>query len=159
YASVDQVPSNINAGEENSGIRLVKIPIPPASDISLRWGADHPAFRLAEVYLMLAECRLRLGDAATASELINTVRRRAFEGGNDPNPADTVNLDLYRRADEWGIEFLEEGRRRTDLIRLRFITTEAWWAHTPSNSPHLNRFPVPTEAMSASNVLEQNPGY
>src|SRR5690554_51690 len=159
YSSVDQVPSNINAGEENSGIRLVKIPIPPASDISLRWGADHPAFRLAEVYLMLAECRLRLGDGAQASELINTVRKRAFEGGNDPNPATAGNLDLYRMADEWGIEFLGEGRRRTDLIRLGFFTTEAWWDHSPSNSDHFNRYPVPTEALSASNVLEQNPGY
>ncbi|MFO7823815.1 MAG: RagB/SusD family nutrient uptake outer membrane protein [Cyclobacterium sp.] len=159
YASIDDLPSNIGAGEENSGVRLVKIPVPSSQDLNLRWAADHPVFRLAEVYLMLAECHLRLGEPSAAAELINTVRARAFEGGNDPNPATSGNLDLYRMADEWGIEFLGEGRRRTDLIRLGFFTTERWWDHTPSNSNHLNRFPVPTAALSASNVLEQNPGY
>lgn len=159
YSSVGEVPSNINAGEENSGVRLVKIPIPSSQDMSLRWGADHPVFRLAEVYYMLAESQLRLGNPGTAAELINTVRRRAFEGGNDPNPVTAQNLDLYRMADEWGMEFLGEGRRRTDLIRLGFFTTEEWWDHRPSNADHLNRFPVPTEALSASNVLEQNQGY
>ena len=159
YSSVEEVPSNINAGEENTGIRLVKIPIPSSQDMTLRWGADHPVLRLAEVYYMLAESQLRLGEPSTAAELINAVRQRAFEGGNDPNPATAENLDLYRMADEWGIEFLGEGRRRTDLIRLGFFTTEEWWDHQPSNSEHLKRFPVPTEALSASNVLEQNPGY
>ncbi|WP_057937543.1 RagB/SusD family nutrient uptake outer membrane protein [Algoriphagus resistens] len=159
YSSVEELPSNIGAGEENTGVRLVKIPIPSSADLSLRWGADHPAFRLAEVYLMLAECMLRSGDSERAAELINEVRRRAFEDGMDPNPATSGNLDLYRMADEWGIEFLGEGRRRTDLVRLGFFTTEEWWDHQPSGSDHLNRFPVPTSALSASNVLEQNPGY
>ncbi len=31
--------------------------------------------------------------------------------------------------DEWGIEFLGEGRRRTDLIRWDMFVTEAWWDH------------------------------
>lgn len=159
YSSVEELPSNIASGEENTGVRLVKIPIPSSTDLSLRWGADHPAFRLAEAYLMLAECKLRLGDSDTAASLINDVRRRAFENGADPNPATSGNLDLYRMADEWGIEFLGEGRRRTDLIRLGFFTTEEWWDHQPSGSEHLNRFPVPTSALSASNVLTQNPGY
>lgn len=159
YSSIEELPSNIGAGEENTGIRLVKIPVASSQDLNLRWAADHPVFRLAEVYLMLAECQLRLGEAAEAAELINTVRQRAFEGGNDPNPVTSGNLDLYRMADEWGIEFLGEGRRRTDLIRLGFFTTEEWWDHTPSNADHLKRFPVPTAALSASNVLEQNPGY
>ncbi|GAB3005124.1 RagB/SusD family nutrient uptake outer membrane protein [uncultured Cyclobacterium sp.] len=159
YSTIEELPSNIGAGEENTGIRLVKIPVASSQDLNLRWAADHPVFRLAEVYLMLAECQLRLGEAAEAAELINTVRQRAFEGGNDPNPASAGNLDLYRMSDEWGIEFLGEGRRRTDLIRLGFFTTEEWWDHTPSNADHLKRFPVPTAALSASNVLEQNPGY
>lgn len=159
YASVEDVPSSVSEGEENTGIRLVKVPIPSAQDINLRWGADHPIFRLAEVYYMLAESKLRLGDPATAANLINTVRERAFEGGNDPNPVTVGNLDFYRMAKEWGIEFLGEGRRRTDLIRLGFFITEEWWDHKPSNSEHLKRFPVPTPALSGSSALEQNPGY
>lgn len=159
YTSVEDLPSNIASGEENTGYRLVKIPIPSSSDLSLRWAADHPVLRLAEVYLMLAECKVRLGDTETAASLVNQVRKRAFEDGMDSNPATSSNLDLYRIADEWGIEFIGEGRRRTDLIRLGFFTTEEWWDHQPSGSDHLNRFPVPTSALSASNVLTQNPGY
>lgn len=159
YSGLEEISSNINAGEENTGVRLVKIPIPSSQDMNLRWAADHPVLRLAEVYYMLAESKLRLGELSEAADLINSVRKRAFEGGNDPNPVTAENLDLYRMADEWGIEFIGEGRRRTDLIRLGFFTTEQWWDHHPSNSDHLKRFPVPTEALSSSNVLKQNSGY
>lgn len=159
YASAADLPSNISQGEENTGIRLVKVPIPSQQDLNLRWGADHPVLRLAEVYYMLAEVKLRTGDPAAAADLINTVRARAFENGNDPNPVTADNLDFYRMADEWGIEFLGEGRRRTDLIRLGFFTTEDWWDHQASGSDHLKRFPVPTPALSGSSALEQNPGY
>lgn len=159
YSSLDEVPSKLSEGEENTGVRLVKVPIPSNKDLSLRWGADHALFRLSEVYYMLAESKLRLGDAAAAASLINEVRKRNFEGENDPNPVTAANLDLYRLADEWGVEFLGEGRRRTDLIRLGFFTTEAWWDHKPSNSDHLKRFPVPQQALSGNNSLDQNPGY
>lgn len=159
YLSPSELPSDISQGEENTGIRLVKVPIPSQQDLNLRWGADNPVLRLAEIYYMLAETKLRSGDLAGAATLINAVRQRAFEGGNDPNPATAGNLDFYRMADEWGIEFLGEGRRRTDLIRLGFFTTESWWDHEPSNSEHLKRFPVPTPALSGSSALEQNPGY
>ena len=44
---------------------------------------DIPIIRLAEVYYMLAECKMRNGDKQGAADLINTVRKRYFEGGND----------------------------------------------------------------------------
>lgn len=151
--------STVSHGEENSGIRLVKVPIPSKKDNALRWGADCPVLRLAEVYYMLAECKFRQGDKAGAAELFNTVRARAFENNQDPNPVTAANIDKYRILDEWGVEFLGEGRRRTDLIRWNCFTTEQWWDHTPSNSDHLNRYPVPTDAIAGNNNLEQNPGY
>lgn len=159
YSSIDQLPSKMSEGEENTGVRLVKVPIPNLNDNTLRWGADMPVIRLAEIYYMLAECHLRAGDAATASNLINEVRQRNFENGNDPNPVTAANLDKYRMLDEWSIEFLGEGRRRTDLVRWDAFTTEAWWDHSPSNSAHLKRFPVPNEAIAGNNNLAQNPGY
>lgn len=159
YASVAELPSKVSQGEENTGVRLVKAPIPGSADLNLRWGADHAVIRLAEVYYMLAECKMRAGDKNTAASLINQVRKRNFPNQQDPNPVTTANLDAYRMLDEWGIEFLGEGRRRTDLIRWNKFTTEAWWDHAPSGSSHLNRFPVPQQALSGSNVLEQNPDY
>lgn len=159
YPSVDQLPSKVSEGEENTGIRLVKTPIPPDSEKSLRWGGDHAVIRLAEIYFMLAECKWRSGDRNGAATLINQVRRRNFVNGTDPNPATGANLDEYRMLDEWGVEFLGEGRRRTDLVRWGKFVTDAWWDHQPSGKKHLNRFPVPQQAISGNNNLQQNDGY
>ena len=39
---------------------------------------DFPMFRLADVYLMLAESALRLGDQGTALQYVNLIRERAY---------------------------------------------------------------------------------
>src|SRR5690606_17898908 len=59
YSSVNELPSKMSEGEENTGVRLIKVPIPTNADKNLRWGADNPVIRLAEIYYMLAECKLR----------------------------------------------------------------------------------------------------
>ena len=159
YNSVAELTSTMADGEENSGVRLVKAPQPNLDDKLLRWNPDCPVIRLSEIYYMLAECELRAGDKKTAARLINQVRGRNFEGGADPNPVTADNLDEYRMLDEWMIEFLGEGRRRTDLIRWDKFVTESWWDHTPLNDKNKNLFPIPNSAISANNLIEQNPGY
>ena len=159
YNSVAERTSTMADGEENSGVRLVKAPQPNLDDKLLRWNPDCPVIRLSEIYYMLAECELRAGDKKTAAGLINQVRGRNFEGGADPNPVTADNLDEYRMLDEWMIEFLGEGRRRTDLIRWDKFVTESWWDHTPLNDKNKNLFPIPNSAISANNLIEQNPGY
>ena len=159
YNSVAELTSTMADGEENSGVRLVKAPQPNLDDKLLRWNPDGPVIRLSEIYYMLAECELRAGDKKTAAGLINQVRGRNFEGGADPNPVTADNLDEYRMLDEWMIEFLGEGRRRTDLIRWDKFVTESWWDHTPLNDKNKNLFPIPNSAISANNLIEQNPGY
>ena len=159
YNSVAELTSTMADGEENSGVRLVKAPQPNLDDKLLRWNPDCPVIRLSEIYYMLAECELRAGDKKTAAGLINQVRGRNFEGGADPNPVTADNLDEYPMLDEWMIEFLGEGRRRTDLIRWDKFVTESWWDHTPLNDKNKNLFPIPNSAISANNLIEQNPGY
>lgn len=159
YNSVAELTSTMADGEENSGVRLVKAPQPNLDDKLLRWNPDCPVIRLSEIYYMLAECELCAGDKKTAAGLINQVRGRNFEGGADPNPVTADNLDEYRMLDEWMIEFLGEGRRRTDLIRWDKFVTESWWDHTPLNDKNKNLFPIPNSAISANNLIEQNPGY
>ena len=159
YNTVAELTSTRADGEENSGVRLVKAPQPNLDDKLLRWNPDCPVIRLSEIYYMLAECELRAGDKKTAAGLINQVRGRNFEGGADPNPVTADNLDEYRMLDEWMIEFLGEGRRRTDLIRWDKFVTESWWDHTPLNDKNKNLFPIPNSAISANNLIEQNPGY
>jgi hypothetical protein len=148
-------------GEENSGVRLAKFSPPPwLSENTLRGNPHIPVFRLAEVYYMLAECKMRAGDKAAAASLINDVRKRYFTDG-DPDPVTASNLDEWRMLDEWMIEFLGEGRRRVDLVRWDKYTTESWWDHPADGSgkSHQNRFPISEQVMGSNNLIEQNPGY
>lgn len=148
-------------GEENSGVRLAKFsPIPWVSELSRRGNPDIPVFRLAEAYYMLAECKLRSNEKAGAATLINTVRKRYFTSA-DPDPVTETNLDEWRMLDEWMIEFIGEGRRRTDLVRWNKYTTESWWDH-PADGPakaHFNRFPIPEQAIASNQLIEQDPAY
>ena len=153
-SSLDDVNS-----EEGNCIRLIKLsPRPHVSDNKLRGNPDIPLMRLTEAVYMLAECKFRSNDKAGAASLLNSVRARYFKG-NDPNPVTAGNLDVYRLADEWMIEFIGEGRRRTDLIRLGLYSTEDWWDHTAAKNVKLERFPLHIDVLSATNSLTQNPGY
>lgn len=158
YVDVSQLPSDMYSGEENSGVRLVKYPTPDLADEAYRWNPDWVVIRLAEVYYMLAECKYREEDLAGAAQLFNEVRRRNFTS-SDPDPVTEGNIDKYRILDEWMREFIGEGRRRTDLIRWGVFLTDTWWDHNPSLKEHLKLFPIPTSAMSSSNIIKQNPGY
>ena len=150
----------MKTGEENSGFRLVKWPVPDQNDVSIRWDPDYVYIRFAEVYYMLAECKMRKGEKGEAASLINYVRARNFTGRMDPDPVTEENLDMYRMLDEWMIEFLGESRRRTDLIRWDQFTEGEWWDHKPTKDKKLNRFPVPTSAITASGgLVKQTPGY
>ena len=160
YTSVNDLESNIGTAEENSGIRLYKVsPRPNQTDKKLMFNPDIPVIRLAEVYYMLAECKMRLGKIQEAADLINHVRKRYFVDGNDPDPVTEANLDKFRMLDEWMMEFVGEGRRRTDLVRWDAYVTEDWWDHKATNNKNLNRFPIHYSVLEANQKLEQNPGY
>lgn len=88
---------------------------------------DYPMFRLADVYLMIAEASLRGGNGAkkTALEYVNQVRERAFGGTSGDITASDLNLDFI--LDERGRELYSEGVRRTDLIRFGKYTSGYNW--------------------------------
>lgn len=160
YPTLASLPSTIATAEENSCVRVTKrSPRPNQNDVKRKFDPDVPIIRMAEIYYTLAECKMRAGLKGDAAELINTVRKRYFVGGNDPDPVTADNLDKYRMLDEWLQEFLAEGRRRTDLVRWDSYVTENWWDHTATNNANLNRFPIHYSLIGANNLLEQNPGY
>ncbi len=154
--NADGKGSHMQNGAENSGIRLVKMPIPNTTDINLLFSPDIPMYRLTEAQYWLAECYWREGNGKEAAALINEVRQRNFAGA-DPDPVPD-SFDIYRLSDEYMIEFLGEGHRRTDIIRLGLYHTESWWAHKPS-SVEMCVMPIPNDAINANPLLEQNPGY
>ena len=120
-------------GETNSGVRLVKYPIYPASSGIDFQDIDEVEFRLAEVVFMLAECKMRAGDSGTAKDLVNSVRQRYFlpsdwaKVKDEPGRGYTA-FDMDWMLGQWGMEFLSEGRRRrTDLRRFDKFTQGQWW--------------------------------
>ena len=73
-------------------------------------------------------------------------------------PEGKATLDIDEMLDEWGREFLAEGRRRVDLIRFgRF--NEAWWDKAADPDQHTNIFPLMRNTLNANSDLVQNPGY
>ena len=160
YPTLESLPSTIATAEEASCVRVTKrSPRPNQSEKNRKFDPDVPVIRLAEIYYTLAECKMRAGDKDGAAELINTVRKRYFVNGNDPDPVTGSKLDKYRMLDEWQLEFLAEGRRRTDLVRWDAYVTENWWDHKATNNADLNRFPIHYSLIGANNLLKQNPGY
>lgn len=129
---------------------------------------DFPLFRLGEIYLIYAEAVLRGGtggDAATALNLVNQLRTRAYAGstaGNITQPALTLDFILNER----GRELYYEAFRRTDLVRFGKFTTNAYlWAWKggvkagTSADNKYNLFPLPSTDLSSNPNLVQNPGY
>lgn len=89
---------------------------------------DFPVFRLADVYLMLAESVLRGGTGAARSEAlgyVNQIRTRAY-GSDSGNIVDS-DLTLGFILDERARELYTEATRRTDLIRFGKYTSGYSW--------------------------------
>lgn len=112
------------------------------------FGQNIPVIRLAEMYLVRAECNVRLKTAIGDTPLndLNTIRRRA---GASAKTAATVDLILNERI----LELCFEGLRIHDFKRTK--RTTGTFAY---NSDDLV-FPVPEREMRANTKLVQNPGY
>ena len=159
-------------GETNSGIRLMKYPIYPESAGIDYQDIDEVEFRLSEAYYMLAECLLREGNTSGAKSYVDQVYQRYFEDGKVPalpfHEFKEVNEDWMLHM--WGLEFLNEGRRRrTDLRRFDKFTQGQWWffgratdngkAWAAKRDRKYEWFPLPASAITVNPGLIQNPNY
>ena len=155
----------------NNGIPVVKYSnrnsngtLPP-SNIAY---TDFPLFRLSEIHLNYPEGVLRGGtggDAATALQLVNNMRKRAYDG-NNAAILTAGELDLDYILDERGREFFYEGQRRTDLIRFNKLAGSSYkwpWkggvSEGRSVESYLNVYPIPADDIGANENLKQNTGY
>jgi hypothetical protein len=143
----------------NSGYRVEKYEFSSVSNTGRNRGeADIVILRLADIYMMRAEAKLRKGDAASALADVNLVRA-ARTATLPPPPLATMDLDLLFR--ERGFEFYWEMLRRTDMIR--FGKYEGTWTEKTNTDVHKRIFPIPQTAIDgASNLpgyMQQNAGY
>ncbi|MBF03198.1 MAG: RagB/SusD family nutrient uptake outer membrane protein [Flavobacterium sp.] len=127
-------------------------------------GTDFPLFRLADAYLMYAECVVRGATGGSLTEAVtyvNAVRTRS-----NALTISSSELDLDFIIEERGRELMLEGHRRSDLIRFGMFTggTYLWpWKGNAVNGAPIpatyNVFPIPLTALQANPNLSQNPGY
>lgn len=156
----EQIDFTVAGSNYNTGYRVEKYEFSRGSVSGRNFGEhDIIILRLADVYLMRAEAKLRRGDAAaTALADVNSVR--ASRTATRPAaPLSNITLDLLFR--ERGFEFYWEMLRRTDMIR--FGKYEGTWTEKNNTDKQKRIFPIPQTAIDgASNLpgyLTQNPGY
>jgi len=125
---------------------------------------DFPLFRLADTYLMYAECAVRGAagaDMGTALVYVNDIRERS-----DATTIISGDLSEGFILDERARELNLEGHRRSDLIRFGKFTGSAYlwpWKGNVQNGSSIpeyyNVFPIPQSALEANPNLTQNIGY
>jgi hypothetical protein len=144
----------------STGYRVEKYEFSKSSSTGRNAGEhDIVIVRLADVYLMRAEAKLRKNnDAASALADVNTVRASRTATTPAP-PLTSISLDLLFR--ERGFELYWEHQRRTDMIR--FGKYEGTWTEKTNTDKQKRIFPIPETAINgASNLpgyLVQNPSY
>ena len=112
--------------------------------------------RLAELYLIRAEARARMGDFNGAVADLNTVRQRAgldaaTAGGSVGELLDAIMRE--RKVElmaEWGHRWMDLKRTGTANLVLR---GKVGWISTDT------LYPIPTSELLANPHLTQNPGY
>ncbi len=156
----EQIDFSVAGSNYNTGYRVEKYEFSKTSVSGRNFGEhDIVILRLADIYLMRAEAKLRKSnDAAAALADVNIVRA-ARTATTPAKPLTSISLDLIFR--ERGFEFYWESQRRTDMIR--FGKYEDSWTEKSSTDKQKRIFPIPQTAIDgASNLpgyIVQNPGY
>ena len=118
--------------------------------------ADYPLFRLADTFLMLAECEKRGATGCNGLDRLNDVRQRA---GLDPVGTYTLDDLLKERQ----CELYWEGHRRSDLIRFGKFSGSSyiweWKGGLPSGAPTESTRDLMAIPSQYVPTIGQNPGY
>lgn len=161
----EDIPDLVAFDVNSCGYMIIKYSNSPEEDYENTAGdnnnavamsnTDYPIFRLADTYLMLAECQLR-GVDCDGLKYLNMVRARV---GLDPVQTITAESLLKERM----CELYLEGHRRSDLIRFgRYIGNNYVWSwkngvYEGASIPEYRAlFPIPTQYVA---TVGQNPGY
>ena len=129
---------------------------------------DMPILRLADIYLMYAECWAHDKSSASrdnAVKYLDFVRKRAGVQGTITD----MDLTIQSLMDERSRELYHEGLRRSDLVRNNMFAgpSQTTWQFKGSiNNPEggridrkYNLFPIPNAVIAAQPEFKQNPGY
>ena len=148
YTDEDHYELDPNAGDD-------KNPDHQYMALDIFNSTDFPLFRLADIYLMLAECELH-GVACDGLNYYNKVRLRAGVDAVGYYSSDDLLSERNR-------ELYWECHRRSDLIRFGKYTGQSyiwqWKGGVQAGAPiesYRTLMPIPSQFVS---TLGQNPGY
>ena len=159
----------LTGATESNGVRVLKFfPQLNSPTTGESYANDCPIFRIADAYLMRAECNVRLGTSNGAAPVddINLIRQHRVKAGVSSTAlnvtADKVTLDFI--LNERGLELYQEMHRRQDLIRFGQYLTKPYestlgqQATNSSPSTHI-LCPIPQSQIDIIKGFQQNPGY
>ena len=142
-----------------AGARMQKYAYDVASifDGQLR-NSDIVLFRLADVYLMIAEAKVRAGQSGQEEFDLIRIREVVNAPGAVYRPRKATLENIY--YERW-MELVWEGWHRQDMIRFDCYAYPGEFQDlmTPSPNRYLQVFPIPKTARETNPNLKQNPGY
>jgi len=113
--------------------------------------------RLAEMYLVRAEARLRQNNMDGAKDDLNAIRQRA--GLTNITTSDPAEI-FIAIGQERKIEFFaENGFRWMDLSRMGMVDEVLGGIKSPNWQPEDKVYPIPQSERNRNPNLSQNPGY
>ncbi|MCT3942488.1 RagB/SusD family nutrient uptake outer membrane protein [Elizabethkingia anophelis] len=149
-------------GLTSNGVRFSKKLVKTSNNIA-DGGSNVVVLRLADVYLLKAECYAESSDFVNANIYLNKIKTRA--GINTANlttkQALLDEIDKERRK-----ELIGEGHRWFDLLRTgkavsvmtaHFAVTPGF--NTASIKPYNLLMPIPQSQINTDPAIKQNPGY
>lgn len=122
-------------------------------------------FRLADVYLMAAECQNELSGPANAYQYINAVRKRAFATQAEWELKNLTQQQFREKIyDERKWELAGEAHRRYDLIRWGILLDVVknleyrFWKPNENIKPWHVKLPIPLQELESNpNLLKSDP--
>lgn len=120
---------------------------------------DYPIYRYADVLLLLAEAKAKLGEDPSAE--INAIRLRAYGAGYTPYVNGTITANMNAILDEYLREFIGEGKRWWALRRAGDSYVYANLNPTYFSPTTTAKFllPLSVSMLTADPLLTQTQGY
>lgn len=149
----DQLFVSIKKYEENCpGYSANSLITPSTSE------RDIMLIRLAEMYLIKAECQMELGQNGEALNTLNYLRAQRAISGKDNSISGTVTLETI--LDERCLEFLGEGDRWFDLKRTHTLIDRVK-KYNKQASPNIKEYhylrPIPSVQLQALDQVSVTP--